>query len=160
MTALPPGCTAGRVNNLSSTSSRSDIQCTQCLEGLVLNSNECTDTCPSGTFATTTGATTACQREFISCLLAAVKSSQLIVFLLLLQHVPQLAQHAKVQQASALLAQVVNSRSTELALSRPLALLAPFKQTLLHHAHLVTRIARLAPSHQVNVPPALHRDLS
>lgn len=83
-----------------------------------------------------------------------------MVFLLLLQYAPHPAQHAKAPQASALHAQLVNSRSTELASPLPLALLALFKQILLHHAHRVIRIAQLAPSHQANVHPALPQDRS
>lgn len=65
VSALPPGCTAGKIPNFSTLSERTDIQCTACLEGLVLNNNHCEKECPAGSLATNKEGTATCQGKVV-----------------------------------------------------------------------------------------------
>ncbi|BGP53831.1 hypothetical protein JCM8202v2_001403 [Rhodotorula sphaerocarpa] len=53
--ALPPKCAAGGINGFSSSSSRSDLQCSACLPGSFLVKGACVDTCPDGYMVSSDG---------------------------------------------------------------------------------------------------------
>ncbi|KAL8277969.1 hypothetical protein RQP46_009601 [Phenoliferia psychrophenolica] len=67
--ALPAKCTAGAIDNFSSTSTRSQLTCSACLAGSYLSNGACVTSCPTGTTVSTDGAT--CDSKCSSCSLSS-----------------------------------------------------------------------------------------
>ncbi|GAA6029458.1 hypothetical protein JCM8097_003689 [Rhodosporidiobolus ruineniae] len=66
--ALPAKCTAGAINNFSSSSSRSLLTCSACLPGSYLVDGECVSSCPSGTRVSSDGLSCeACSSSCATC---------------------------------------------------------------------------------------------